>query len=158
MPSKSVQELLKEKKVYQVPKGKLLQASPDISVRKAIETMQNEKHGYIVFVKDKKVVGIFTETDVTRKVLGEKIDWDQPVSSLMKESPVVLKPKDSVGKAIALMGKHRVYHLPVVNDENELQEVLSVRALIRFLSEFYPTEVYNLPPDPDKIIETAEGG
>jgi len=158
MTPKSVETLLKEKKVYEVPKGNPVHASPDISVKKAIEMMQEEHHGYIMLTEGDKVVGIFTETDVSRKILGENVDWNAPISTLMAKDPIVLKPRDSVGKAITLMGEHRVYHLPIVDDKGELQEVLSVRALIRFLAEFYPTEVYNLPPDPDKIIETAEGG
>ncbi len=158
MSSKSVEELLNEKKVFQVPKGDPIFASPDITVQKAIEIMQQEHHGYIVLVNNKKVIGVFTETDVSRKILDHSINWDSPVSEFMTANPITIKKDDSVGKAIALMGEGRVYHLPIVDDKGNLEEVLSVRALIRFLAEFYPTEVYNLPPDPDKIVETAEGG
>jgi len=158
MPPKSVEVLLKEKKVYQVPKGSLVQASPDISVKKAIETMQTERRGYVALTKGKRVVGIFTETDVARKILGQDVDWSQSVSHFMVKDPISLTPNDSVGKAIHLMGKHRVYHLPIVEKNGDLVEVLSVRALIRFLAEFYPTEIYNLPPNPDQIMESAEGG
>lgn len=158
MSTKSVKELLEEKKVYQVPKGEPIYASPDVSVQEAIEIMQEEHHGYLVLVEKKKVVGIFTETDVSRKILDEKIDLNSPVSQLMTSNPVSITREDSVGKAISLMGEYRVYHLPIVDDKGHLEEVLSVRALIRFLAEFYPTEIYNLPPDPDKIVETAEGG
>ena len=61
-------------------------------------------------------------------------------------------------KPIALMGEHRFYHIPLVDDRGELVNVISVRTLIRFLSEFYPTEVYNLPPRPDQVMRTPEGG
>ncbi len=158
MTPKSVQTLLKEKKVSQVPKGKVISASPEISIQKAIEIMQQERHGYIALVKNKKVVGIFTETDVSRQILGESIDLNTPVSQVMAHNPITILEDDCVGKAIALMGENRVYHLPVVDAEGRLEEVLSVRALIRFLAEFYPTEVYNLPPDPDQVMKTAEGG
>lgn len=158
MTPKSVQTLLKEKKVSQVPKGKVVSASPEISIQKAIEIMQQERHGYIALVKNKKVVGIFTETDVSRQILGESIDLNTPVSQVMAHNPITILEDDCVGKAIALMGENRVYHLPVVDAEGRLEEVLSVRALIRFLAEFYPTEVYNLPPDPDQVMKTAEGG
>ena len=158
MTPKSVQTLLKEKRVSQVPKGKVISASPEISIQKAIEIMQEERHGYIALVKNKKVVGIFTETDVSRQILGEAIDLNTPVSQVMAHNPITILENDCVGKAIALMGENRVYHLPVVDAEGRLEEVLSVRALIRFLAEFYPTEVYNLPPDPDQVMKTAEGG
>ncbi len=158
MPPKSVETLLKETKIYQVINPKLVQAPPDISLKKAIEIMQEHKSGYIVVAKEKKVVGIFTETDVVNKILGRHVNWDAPVSQFMTPNPVVLNPEDSVGQAIDLMGERRFYHIPLVDNHQELVNVISVRTLIRFLAEFYPTEVYNLPPRPDQIMETQEGG
>lgn len=158
MPPKSVETLLKETKIYQIINPKLVQAPPDISLKKAIEIMQEHKSGYIVVAKEKKVVGIFTETDLVNKILGRNVNWDAPLSEFMTPDPVALNPEDSVGQAIDLMGERRFYHIPLVDNQRELVNVISVRTLIRFLAEFYPTEVYNLPPRPDQIMETQEGG
>jgi len=46
----------------------------------------------------------------------------------------------------------RVYHVPLLDEQGNLANVLSVRTLIRFLAEFYPQEIYNLPPDSDQIM------
>ena len=155
---KSVDKLLREKKIYQIVNPKLVQASPDISLREAIQLMQKNKSGYIVVAEKKKVVGIFTEVDVARKVLEKNMDWNRPLREFMAPNPVVLNLKDSVGQAIDLMGENRFYHIPLVDDKQELVNVISVRTLIRFLAEFYPTEVYNLPPRHDQIMATPEGG
>ena len=158
MPTKPVEVLLKEKKIYQIINPRLIQSPSDITVKRAVEYMQENKSGYIVIADKKKVVGIFTETDVIRKVLDQNIDSSRPVSEFMTKEPVCLSPKDPVGKAIDLMGEHRFYHIPLIDEKNELTGVLSVRSLIRFLAEFYPVEVYNLPPDPDQVMTTQEGG
>lgn len=158
MSAKPVEVLLKEKKIYQIINPRLIQSPPDITVKQAIEYMQENKSGYIVVADKKKVVGIFTETDVIRKIFAQPVDWDRPVSEFMTKDPVCLSPKDPVGKAIDLMGENRFYHIPLIDEKNELTGVLSVRSLIRFLAEFYPVEVYNLPPDPDQIMATPEGG
>lgn len=158
MADKPVEVVLKEKKIYQIINPRLVQAPPDISVKQAIDLMQQMKSGYIVIAKDKKVVGIFTETDVVRKILDQDINWSSPVSDFMTKDPAILRPEDSVGKAISLMGTHRFYHIPLVDEKKELTGVLSVRTLIRFLAEFYPTEIYNLPPNPAQVMETPEGG
>ncbi len=158
MPPKSVETLLKETKIYQVINPRLVQAPPDISLKKAIELMQENKSGYIVVAKGKKVTGILTETDLVNKILGRTVNWASPISEFMTPNPVVLNPEDSVGQVIDLMGERRFYHVPLVNDQQELVNVISVRTLIRFLAEFYPTEVYNLPPRPNQIMETQEGG
>ena len=156
---KSVEKLLKEKKIYQVINKKLVQAPPDISLRRAVEVMQENKSGYLVVAENKKIHGIFTETDVARKILGEKaVDWNRPVADFMTRDPQVLKPNDSVEKAIDLMGDNSFYHVPLVDDDGQLAGVLSVRTLIRFLAEFYPTEVFNLPPNPGQVMQSPEGG
>lgn len=156
--TKPVETLLKEKKIYQIVNPRLVQASPDISVKEAIEIMQQNKSGYVVIAKAKKVVGIFTEADVVQKVLDKDQDISKPVSELMQKDPLVLNIKDTVGAAIDIMGDHRIYHVPLVDDRKELANVISVRTLIRFLAEFYPTEIYNLPPRPDQVMPTEEGG
>lgn len=158
METKPVEVLLREKKIYQIVNPKLVQAPPDISLERATELMQENKSGYIVVAKDKKVVGLFTENDVVLKVLENQVDWTKPVSEFMTQNPPVLNIKDSVGSAIDLMGQSNFYHIPLVDDKHELVNVLSVRTLIRFLAEFYPTEVYNLPPRHDQIMATPEGG
>lgn len=158
MQSKSVEKLLKDKKIYQIINPKLVQAPPDISLKDAVGLMQTQKSGYIVVAKNKKVVGIFTELDVVRKVLDQNVDWNGPLSNFMTPNPICLRPDDPVGKAIDIMGPNRFYHLPLVDGNNDLVNVLSVRSLIRFLAEFYPTEIYNLPPRYDQVMATPEGG
>lgn len=158
METKPVEVLLKEKKIYQIVNPKLVQALPDISIEDAVKLMQDNKSGYIVVAKDKKVVGMFTETDLVMKILEQGIDWKRPVSEFMTKDPAVLKMTDFVGTAIDVMGQGRFYHIPLVDEKGELVNVLSVRTLIRFLAEFYPVEVYNLPPKSDQIMATPEGG
>src|SRR3990167_3776195 len=158
MPEKPVETVLREKKIYQITNPKLVQAPPSITIKEAIELMRENKSGYIVIAENKKVVGIFTETDIVRKILGCDVNWDSPVREFMTKDPAILTPQDSVGTAISTMGQHRLYHIPLVDESGRLVNVLSVRTLIRFLAEFYPTEVYNLPPNPTQVLETPEGG
>ena len=158
MAVKSVDAVLKAKRINEITNPKLVQATPDLSVKDAIELMQQNRAGYIVVAKNKKVVGIFTESDVVQKILERDVNWSDPISKYMTTDPLCLKPTDLVGTAIDLMGEKRLYHIPLVDDKGDLVNVLSVRTLIRFLGEFYPTEVYNLPPHPNQIMETPEGG
>ena len=158
MAVKSVDSVLKAKRINEITNPKLVQATPEISVKDAIELMQQNRAGYIVIAKNKKVVGIFTESDVVQKILERDVNWGDSISKYMTPNPLCLKPTDSVGAAIDLMGEKRLYHIPLVDDNCDLVNVLSVRTLIRFLGEFYPTEIYNLPPRPDQIMETPEGG
>jgi CBS domain-containing protein len=149
---------LKDKKISEIVNARLIQAPSSTSLKDAIDLMRREQSAYIVVADGKDVVGILTETDVARKVLGEKVDKNRPIRDFMTADPLVLRPDDTVGKAIDLMAEHSFYHIPLVSERQELVGVLSVRTLIRFLAEFYPAEVYNLPPDPHQVAQTAEGG
>jgi CBS domain-containing protein len=158
MPQKPTDKLLKEKKISEIVNPRLIQAPPDIPVQKAVRFMQENQSAYIVVAEKNKVVGMFTETDVIQKVLETGADWKKPIREFMTKNPVVLKPSDSVGKAIEAMAEGGFYHIPLVDDNKDLTGVLSVRTLVRFLAEFYPAEVYNLPPNLHQVMETPEGG
>ena len=156
--SPSVQELLKRRNISHLSNPQWLEASPETPIREAVQMMRERKVGYLLLTEEKKIIGIFTETDLARKVLGKPIDWGNPIREIMTEKPLVLTHNDSVGAAIEMMGKNRIYHIPLVTKEMQVTGILSVRSLIRFLAEYYPTEIYNLPPDPDQIMKTPEGG
>lgn len=153
-----IEQLVKSIKIGQIVNPRLIQAPPEITVKAAVEIMQSNKSGYIVVADhQKKVVGMFTETDVLNRVFGKRDVWKKTVADVMTRNPLVLCVKDTVGKAIELMGQNHFYHIPLVDEKNVLVNVVSVRTLIRFLAEFYPTEIYNLPPKYDQTMETAEG-
>ena len=158
MKLKSVEALLKEKKIFEIVNPRLNQAPPEVSVARAIELMQEKRSGYLVIAQDRKAVGLFTETDVVQKILDRDVDGARPVGEFMTPNPPVLRMQDTVGEAIDKMVQHQFYYIPLVDEGGELVNVLSVRSLIRFLAEFYPTEIYNLPPDPSQVMSTEEGG
>lgn len=151
-------KLLKEKKISEIINTRMIQAPATTSVQDALELMRREKSAYIVATDGKKVAGMFTETDVARKILGRTVDAKRPIRDFMTPSPLVLTPGDTVGKAIDLMAEKGFYHIPLVDAKQDLVGILSVRTLIRYLAEFYPSEVYNLPPNPHQVAQTAEGG
>ena len=156
--AKNVETLLAEKKIYQIVNPRLIQAPPTLTITEAVKLMQDNRAGYIVIAENKKPVGIFTETDLVRQILEQDADWNRPVRDFMTPNPVTLTMQDTVGAAIDVMGTRRFYHIPLVDEKGELVNVISVRTLIRFLAEFYPAEVLNLPPAPNQIMETQEGG
>lgn len=149
---------LKDKRIGEVVNPRLIQAPPDISVKKAVDLMRENKSAYIVVADHRRVVGMFTESDVTQKILGKNVDEKRPVRDFMTPDPIVLRQDDTVGRAVDLMAENDFYHIPLVNEKQELINVLSVRTLVRFLAEFYPGEVYNIPPNPHQVAPTAEGG
>jgi len=158
MNEKKIEELLKEKKIHEIINDKINQIHPDVSLKEAVRQMQTTRSRYVVLAENREVRGIFTEWDLVQKVLGKSVDYERPVREFMSPDPLVLSPGDAVGTAIDLMAKKKYYHVPLVDESGKLAGMLSVRTLVRFLAAYYPTEVYNLPPDPGQVSDSAEGG
>ena len=159
MPAKTIEEILKDTKIYQILRPKLVTALPDTSLKEVLDLMHRERSGYIVLAdRHLKVVGLFTEREVLMKVLCKGVSLDEPVKNYMNTSPPTLSKTNTVGEALKAMFEHSVRHIPLVDELGQMNGVLSIRTIVTFLAELFPTEVFNLPPKPDQIHETAEGG
>ena len=109
-------------------------ANSNITVKRAIETLYEKHIGSIVVVDDdEKCVGIFTERDVIR-VVAKNAQLNQPIGKVMTKNVVTIQEETSLDEARRLIVTHRIRHLPVVNQENKLVGLLSVRW---FLDQFF---------------------
>src|SRR3989338_5514551 len=159
MPAKTIEEILKETKIFQILRPKLVTSSPDISLKEALDLMHREKAGYIVIAdRHIKVVGMFTEREVLMKVLKPNVSLSEPVSKYMRTDVHTLTKGDTVGDALKFMYEFSIRHVPLVDEYGQMNGVLSIRTIVNFLAELLPTEVSNLPPRADQIHETVEGG
>ena len=158
-PARTIEGILKETKIYQILRPKCVNAGPEATLQQALDLMHQEKSGYVV-IRDEhlRVLGMFTERDVLMKVLRKGVDLKEPVKKFMNTDLIELSKADTVGAAIDAMKKYNVRHIPLVDELGQMTGVLSVRTIVNFLSELFPTEVFNLPPKSDQHFQTAEGG
>ena len=133
-------------------------AELDTPLFEVVRAMQDKRTGCASIVEGGVVKGVFTERDLITRVLGKGVDLSKPVKDYMTPDPHVLKPTDSVAQAIELINRYRHRSIPLVDDQKRLAGLITVRSIITFLAEHFPTEVYNLPPSPEIMDETAEGG
>ncbi|MCH8966578.1 MAG: CBS domain-containing protein [Planctomycetes bacterium] len=129
----------------------------DQSVGDAISLMQDRNIGCVVVTKDGKPAGIFTERDVLTKVLGGDIPLTAPIVDLMTSSPQVIQESSSVADVIRCMHGGGFRHLPVVDGDGALRGVVSVKRIVEYLVEHFPSAVFNLPPDPGQTQLAREG-
>lgn len=157
--AKTIETILKETKIYQILRPKCVNGPPTMSLAEAIRLMQEEKSGYVV-IRDEHlhVVGMFTERDVLMKVLGKKTPLSEPVSKYMNTETVTMSKDDTVGNALDAMFRYSVRHVPLVDEHDQMNGVLSIRTIVHFLAELLPTEVLNLPPKADQTFHSVEGG
>lgn len=87
--------------------------SPDMSIGDAIVTLRRERHHGLPVVRDGRLVGIVTTTDLGRP----GVDGEAPLRTVMTRNPVTISPKQPVSAALARMAALGVGRLPVVSDE-----------------------------------------
>ena len=125
-------------------------------VSDAIKLMREKKVGCVLVCEQRRIVGIFTERDLLRRVMAQGKPLDTSMEDCMTPNPVTVNPKDSISSAIKRMQKGGYRHLPVVIDERPVG-ILSVKRIVHYLVEHFPTMVYNLPPHPQPIQPRREG-
>jgi CBS domain-containing protein len=157
-PTKTFEEILKETRIHQILRPKLVMGTPKMTLKEAIDLMRAEKSGYCVIADEhSKVVGMFTEREVLMNVLKKGVSLDEPVEKYMRKDVHALSKSDTVGAAIDAMDQWSIRHVPLVDEYGQVCGILSIRTIVNFLSELFPTEVFNIPPRP-QLHETVEGG
>ena len=132
--------------------------APSTPLFKAIESMKQDEGGYaIVCAADGSVVGIFTERDLLTKIVGQELDLNAPVSNWMSPVVATLTPEATIGDAVSIMNDKGYRNVPLVKN-GKLVGSISVFDVISYLAESYPKTTMNLPPNPDQVMETTDGG
>lgn len=135
----------------------LFQVHPEQTVAEAVRLMRQENVGCLLVCVGERLVGIFTERDLMRRVVAEGKPLSLPVAEVMTPDPVVISPKVPISAAVRRMEEGGYRHLPVVNEAERPLNVLSVKHIVHYLVEHFPAAIYNLPPDPGVVPHEAEG-
>jgi len=134
-----------------------LQVAPEQTVADAVALMRRHRVGCVLVCSGGRVVGIFTERDLMRRVLAAGQPLSLNIGDCMTPDPVVVAPKESIRAAVRRMEEGGYRHLPVVDDAGRPVGVLSVKRIVHYLVDHFPGTVYNLPPDPGAISQEREG-
>jgi CBS domain-containing protein len=89
----------------------------------------------LLVVVDNKPLGILTERDIVRLVT-QSIDWHTKTVAEVMTSPVIVLPyraSDDIFAAIFLFRRHRIRHMPVVDQQEHLLGVVSQNSIRQIL-------------------------
>jgi CBS domain-containing protein len=123
-----------------------------------IEKMVSEKHNCAFITKDNRLFGIFTDRDVLRRVVDNPEIWDHPIDEVMTHNPKSIRSNQPAGDALKIMNELHFRNTPVLNEEKKIIGNMTHFAIIRYLADNFPAEVYNLPPNPGNYGENRHGG
>ncbi len=127
------------------------------TVRDAIRLMQDHRAGCIFVTEHNRPIGVFTERDVLTKVMDGALSLDTSILEVMTRDPQVITEGYSVANVIQTMHDGGFRHMPVVDDTGHLTHVVSVKRIVEYLVEHFPSTVFNLPPKPVQSMASREG-
>jgi CBS domain-containing protein len=134
----------------------------DTPIRDAILLMQTKRIGCVLVTSHEKLLGIFTERDVLKKIVGTSFDVrSTPITEVMTTNPQALNDDDTIAYALNFMDLGGYRHIPIVNEQFEPLGIVSVKDIVSYLVQHFADEVLNLPPHPlateeDDISDNGE--
>ena len=143
---KKLREIMRE--------GFLFAVRRNASIAEACRTMAERNVGIVVVLEEDRLVGVFSERDVVRRVIDKGLDpqWTT-VEQVMTPDLVVAEEDEDYQTAMRTMDQANIRHLPVVRG-SQVVSMLSIRDLmrvdkqrmheeLRFLHEY----LYTVPPE-----------
>jgi CBS domain-containing protein len=133
-----------------------LTVEPDASVSDVFALLKAHNSGKVLICRQGVLIGIFTERDAL-KLMAKRADLNVPVERVMVHNPVTIRSGDSVSTAIRKMSDGGYRRLPIVDASGRPLGIAGVTGIVHFLVEHFPSTVYNLPPDPQPMMQQREG-
>jgi CBS domain-containing protein len=101
-------------------------AGRDLLVTEAAAIMRTEDVGSLPVVENDRLVGVLTDRDIVVRVVAEGRDaCATSVGEILSNDLVTVTPEQSLDEALALMARHQVRRLPVVEEDGRLVGVVA---------------------------------
>ena len=113
---------------------------PDTDVASATLLLSEQGIGVaVVMEQEEGMVGILSERDIIRGLaeFGASV-LTMEVENLMTRGVISVRPETRVEDALAIMQDKQIRHLPVLEDDNSLIAMVSIRDLVEAQSIRYP--------------------
>ena len=100
---------------------------PGANVLEAALLMNQHKIGALVVMEGERLVGMFTERDVLRRVVGEaRNPASTRVAYVMTREVICCSPEMTLEEARGVMKNRRIRHLPVMEGDDHLLGLVSI--------------------------------
>jgi CBS domain-containing protein len=121
-----------EDRVRGIMSSPVVHVAPHATVSEALRTMIDHDIGAVVVVEGTTAVGVFTERDLTRRLLDDEGLLDREVREVMSTPVTTVNPADEVVFIFRLMTERGIRRLPVV-DSGQLVGIVTERDLLRWV-------------------------
>jgi len=118
----SIKDILKGREVFTVQSG--------LSIKDTVNYMANKAVGLVPVMKEDKLVGVFSERDLVKRVIAKDKDMNSTfVDDVMSTDLVIGKIDESNESVLAKMKEAKTRHILIIEND-KLIGVLSLRDLL----------------------------
>lgn len=118
--------------------------TPTMTIADAVAEMNRHRVGCVVVLDGGQLVGIFTERDVLRRVVGDGIDPKRSlVSDVMTTNVLTIPPETTIEQTMIIFTDKRCRHLPVISG-GQMRGLISIGDVSRFLADAHRAEAEHL--------------
>jgi CBS domain-containing protein len=105
----------------------VLTVGKEATVLQAALLMNEHKIGALVVTEEERIIGMFTERDVLRRVVGEQRDPSATkVCDVMTTEVACCTRETTLEEARGAMKNRRIRHLPVTDGDGRLHGLISI--------------------------------
>jgi CBS domain-containing protein len=117
-----ISELIKDQVTYQAELGH--------TVLETVRAMVEREIGAVPVVHNNRLVGIFSERDLMKRVVAEARDPRSTcMAEVMTDDPLTISMNEDIDNCVTLMRRHNFRHLPVCY-EGQLVGMVSLRDIL----------------------------
>lgn len=134
----SEEEILRklDLKVKQIMLPNPLTISADATVVEAAKAMEKQDSSCVFVQSRGKIIGIITERDITRRVVGKGVSPEKMKARSVMTSPIIATPPDTpIEEALKVMTTNKVRRLLVVDQKAGLVGLVRVADVAKALAE-----------------------
>lgn len=108
---------------------------PALSIADAAKLMSERNVSTLAVCEGGRLVGIFTDKDLRKRVVAARTNLDTPIAEVMTAAPRTLPRHASAAEAMALMAAGGFRHIPVLGSGGELVAILSATDILAYLGD-----------------------
>jgi CBS domain-containing protein len=118
--------------------------APTVTVAAAVAEMNRNRVGSVLVMEAGELVGIFTERDVLRRVVGAALDPSRtPLADVMSRGVMSIPPEATIEETMRLFTEKRFRHLPVM-EAGRLVGTISIGDVTRWMADMHRAEAEHL--------------
>ena len=110
----------------------VITVSPEQTVRDALATLARHNFGALVVINSsRRPVGIISERDIVRLAARNEDCFSVLVGEVMTKNVITGVRQDELRAVANTMTEHRIRHLPIVDEQDELIGIISIGDIVK---------------------------